>query len=227
MKKPSTYINNDWLNILKEDFESENFKKTWDFVEQQYASFQIFPQKKHIFEALNQTSFQNTKVVIVGQDPYHGKGQAQGLAFSVPTGQKLPPSLKNIFKELQADLSIPIPFSGDLTPWAKQGVLLLNATLTVAEKDPGSHQNRGWEQFTDAIIQKLSHEKQNLVFILWGKYAQNKGAQIDSSKHFVIHSAHPSPFSAHRGFFNSRPFSATNKYLESKGIAPIIWSVTL
>lgn len=189
----------------------------------EYGNHSVFPPGRQIFSAFEHTPFDQVKAVIIGQDPYHGRGQANGLCFSVSDGIPFPPSLQNIFKELNDDLNIEIPKTGNLEKWADQGVLLLNATLTVRESNAGSHQNRGWEQFTDAVIQKLSSEKQNLVFILWGSYAQKKGAVIDSSKHFIIKSAHPSPLSSYRGFFGSRPFSKTNQFLKSIGKEEIKW----
>ena len=186
----------------------------------------IFPPKKQIFRALELTPFENIKVVILGQDPYHGEGEANGLAFSVNKGIKLPPSLRNIYKELESDLGVKPPIQGDLTSWAKQGVLLLNSVLTVEKDKPGSHRNIGWEEYTDTIIKEISDKKENIVFILWGKYAQSKKDLIDERKHLVISSPHPSPFSARKGFFGSKPFSTTNTYLKSKGKKEIDWRVT-
>lgn len=216
-------IEDSWKTVLKDEFEKPYFKSLTDFVKSEYSSQTIFPPGRQIFSAFEHTPFDRVKVVIIGQDPYHGKGQANGLCFSVSDGIPFPPSLQNIFKELKDDLNIEIPKSGNLERWADQGVLLLNATLTVRESNAGSHQNRGWEQFTDAVIQKLSTEKQNLVFILWGSYAQKKGAVIDPSKHFIIKSAHPSPLSSYRGFFGSKPFSKTNQFLKSIGKEEIKW----
>lgn len=218
-------IEESWKDVLKDEFEKEYFKELVNFVKQEYSSKEIFPKGKDIFRAFNLCPFNNVKVVIIGQDPYHGEKQANGLAFSVSRGVLNPPSLKNIFKELKSDLGIDIPNTGELESWAKQGVLLLNATLTVEAHKPGSHQHKGWEEFTDAVVKKLSEKKNNLVFILWGKYAQEKGKDIDSSKHFVIQSPHPSPFSADRGFFGSKPFSRTNEYLKEKGLEEINWSI--
>src|SRR5690606_33202055 len=203
--------------VLKEEFGKPYFKNRVELVKNEYQSHTIYPPGKQIFSAFDHTPCDDVKVVIIGQDPYHGAGQAHGLSFSVPEGIKQPPSLKNIFKELDSDLGIPAVQSGNLERWAEQGVLLLNATLTVRASQAGSHQNKGWEEFTDAAIQKLSDEKEHLVFILWGAYAQKKGSIIDSSKHFIIKSPHPSPFSAHNGFFGSKPFSKTNSYLKSVG----------
>ncbi len=212
-----------WKEVLKEEFKKAYFQNLTDFVKNEYQTHPIYPPGKQIFAAFDHTPFEEVKVVIIGQDPYHGAGQAHGLSFSVPEGIKQPPSLKNIFKELDSDLGISPVQSGNLERWAEQGVLLLNATLTVRASQPGSHQNKGWEEFTDAAIQKLSDEKEHLVFILWGAYAQKKGSMIDPSKHFIIKSPHPSPFSAHNGFFGSKPFSKTNYYLKSMGKNEINW----
>lgn len=218
-------IEESWNQQLSEEFSKEYFKNLVEFVKQEYATKTIYPPAKRIFSAFDHCPFDNVKVVIIGQDPYHGPGQANGLCFSVYKGVNPPPSLKNIFKELQQDLGGAFPQHGDLTCWSEQGVLLLNATLTVAAHTPGSHQNRGWEAFTDAVIQKISGGKQDIVFILWGAYAQRKGDVIDRSRHEVIASPHPSPFSANRGFFGSKPFSKTNDYLKRKGLKPIDWKV--
>ncbi len=212
-----------WKEVLKDEFEKPYFKNLVGFVKNEYESQQIYPPGKQIFSAFEHTPFDEVKLVIIGQDPYHGAGQAHGLSFSVPEGIRQPPSLKNIFKELHSDLDILPVQSGNLQRWADQGVLLLNATLTVRAAQAGSHQNKGWEEFTDAAIQKLSDEKEKLVFILWGAYAQKKGSIIDASKHFVINSPHPSPFSAHNGFFGSKPFSKANNYLKSIGKTEINW----
>lgn len=216
-------IENSWKNLLSEEFEKDYFKKLVAFIKEEYSSHKIFPPGKLIFSAFDQTPFENLKVVIIGQDPYHGPGQAHGLCFSVPKGVQFPPSLQNIFKERESDLGIPFPSEGNLEYWADQGVLLLNATLTVRAKSPGSHQNKGWENFTDAVIQKIHAHKKGIVFILWGAYAQKKGQFIDRKEHFVIESPHPSPFSVHRGFFGSKPFSKCNAYLQSKGKEKINW----
>ena len=196
----------------------------------QYSAQTIYPEPKNIFRAFDLTPFDDVKVVILGQDPYHGRGQANGLCFAVNPDVRPPPSLQNIFKEIQADLGRPsncqgdtLTIGGDLTPWAKQGVLLLNATLTVRASSAGSHQGKGWELFTDAAIRKLNEERERIVYILWGNYAKQKGSHIDRAKNCVIESAHPSPFSAHSGFFGSRPFSRANKYLEENGKTPIEW----
>jgi uracil-DNA glycosylase len=184
-----------------------------------------YPKTKDIFKALQLTSFENIKVVILGQDPYHDKGQANGLAFSVKRDKKIPPSLRNIYKELNNDLGIPIPNHGDLSKWAKEGVLLLNSILTVEPHKPASHRNIGWEQYTDQIIKEINDKKKNIVFILWGNYAQEKGKYIDESKHLVIKSPHPSPFSARKGFFNSKPFSRCNTYLKENCVKEIDWRI--
>jgi uracil-DNA glycosylase len=217
-------IEDSWKKVLAQEFEETYFRELVEFVKSEYQSSTVYPPPKFIFRAFDLTPFDQVKVVIIGQDPYHGPGQANGLCFAVNKGVRLPPSLQNIYKEIESDLGQkPNYQDGDLEEWAKQGVLLLNATLTVSEKSPGSHQNRGWEQFTDAVIKVLSDQKENLVFILWGAYAQKKGAVIDTTKHLVIKSPHPSPFSAHSGFFGSKPFSRTNEYLFSHGEIPIGW----
>jgi uracil-DNA glycosylase len=212
-----------WKLKLKNEFESDYFNQLTDFVKSEYASKTVYPPGKEIFRAFDCCDFSNVRVVIIGQDPYHGEGQANGLCFSVKPGIRIPPSLMNIFKEINADLGIPFPANGDLERWAKQGVLLLNATLTVQASTPGSHQNKGWETFTDAVIKTISEEKENVVFLLWGAYAQKKASLIDSSKHLILQSAHPSPFSADRGFFGNKHFSKANAYLKSKGLKEIEW----
>lgn len=216
-------IEESWKNKLQEEFEKEYFIELVEFVKSEYANHNIYPPGKQIFSAFDHCSFENTKVVIIGQDPYHGDGQANGLCFSVSDGIRKPPSLLNIFKEIATDIDKPIPESGNLERWAKQGILMLNATLTVRASTPGSHQNKGWEEFTDAVIKVLNDQKDNLVFLLWGAYAQKKGAIIDRSKHDVLESAHPSPFAAYRGFFGNRHFSKCNAYLEEQGKAVIDW----
>lgn len=216
-------IESSWKVKLVEEFEKPYFQELTSFVKQEYLTQTIFPPGKEIFRAFDCCDFNSVKVVIIGQDPYHGPGQANGLCFSVRDGMRLPPSLLNIFKEIHKDLGKPIPSSGDLERWAKQGVLLLNATLTVRTSAAGSHQNKGWETFTDAVIKKISDEKENVVFMLWGAYAQKKGEIINRSKHYVLMSAHPSPFSADRGFFGGKHFSKTNEYLKSKGLKEIDW----
>ena len=205
------------------EFEKPYFKNLIEFVRNEYRTQTVYPPGKEIFRAFDSCDFDNAKVVIIGQDPYHGPGQANGMCFSVRDGVRMPPSLVNIFKEIQKDLGKPIPQSGDLERWANQGVLLLNATLTVRASTPGSHQNKGWEEFTDAVIRTLSAEKENIVFLLWGAYAQKKGEVIDRNKHLVLMSAHPSPFSADRGFFGCKHFSKANDYLRSKGLKEIEW----
>ena len=218
-------IEKSWEETLHDTFNKSYFKELVKFVKKEYSSKKIFPKSLNIFRAFDLCTFDNVKVVIIGQDPYHGEKQANGLAFSVTKGISNPPSLQNIFKELNSDLGIDIPKSGELEGWAKQGVLLLNATLTVEAHKAGSHQHKGWEEFTDTAVRKLSDEKENLVFILWGKYAQEKGKNIDKSKHLVLESAHPSPFSAYRGFFGSKPFSKTNRWLKKKGLEEITWGM--
>jgi uracil-DNA glycosylase len=212
-----------WKEVLKDEWEKPYFVKLTEFIKAENQTQTIYPPGNKIFSALDHTPFDKVKVVILGQDPYHGPGQAHGLSFSVPEGIAHPPSLKNIFKEIHSDLGKSIPASGNLERWADQGVLLLNATLTVRASQAGSHQKKGWEEFTNAIIRKLSEEKSHLVFVLWGAYAQKKGAVIDESKHFILKSAHPSPLSAYNGFFNSQPFSKTNAYLKSIGKEEINW----
>ena len=212
-----------WQKRLQPEFEKAYFAQLTDFVRREYAERTIYPPGRLIFNAFNLCPFDRVKVVLLGQDPYHGPGQAQGLCFSVNDGVRFPPSLVNIFKELQSDLGIAPPASGSLVRWAEQGVFLLNATLTVREHQAGSHQNMGWEQFTDAVIRLLAEEREHLVFILWGGYAQRKGAFIDRSKHLVIASPHPSPLSAYHGFFGTKPFSRTNQYLIANGVEPIEW----
>lgn len=213
-----------WKETLAEEFEKEYFAKTVEFVKSEYQSEKVYPPAKFIFRAFDLTPFDEVKVVILGQDPYHGEGQANGLCFAVNQGVRLPPSVQNIYKEIASDLGHqPIHSAGDLEGWARQGVLLLNATLTVRANTPGSHQKQGWEDFTDAVIKALSTKREHLVFILWGAYAQKKGAIIDESRHLVIKSPHPSPFSAHTGFFGSKPFSQCNAYLKSIGEDDISW----
>lgn len=212
-----------WKLKLQKEFESEYFDRLTEFVKSEYASQTVYPPGKEIFRAFDFCDFSNIRVVIIGQDPYHGEGQANGLCFSVKPGVRTPPSLMNIFKEIHADLGKPFPPNGDLERWARQGVLLLNATLTVRASTPGSHQNKGWETFTDAVIKTVSEERENVVFLLWGAYAQKKAPLIDSSKHLILQSAHPSPFSADRGFFGNKHFSKANTYLKSKGLKEIDW----
>jgi uracil-DNA glycosylase len=217
-------INDSWKIRLKNEFEKPYFENLINFVKSEYQSGVCYPPGKLIFNAFDKCSFENTRVVILGQDPYHGPNQANGLSFSVNDGVRLPASLINIFKELNEDLSIPFPKSGNLERWAEQGVLLLNSTLTVKESMAGSHQNKGWEQFTDAVIRFINDEKAGVVFMLWGKYAQDKGKIIDTSKHFVLKSKHPSPLSANfGGWFGNKHFSQANNYLRSRGVEEIEW----
>ena len=217
-------IEESWKKVLSDQFDEPYFKDLTSFVKSEYLSGGVYPPPKYIFRAFELTPFDQVKVVILGQDPYHGAGQANGLCFAVNQGVRLPPSVKNIYKEIESDLGRKPSYpQGDLESWARQGVLLLNATLTVKESSPGSHQKKGWEDFTDAVIKQLSYQKENLVFILWGAYAQKKGAVIDESKHFVIKSPHPSPFSAYNGFFGSKPFSKCNAYLDDHKIKSIDW----
>ncbi len=212
-----------WKQRLAGEFEKPYFAALTDFVRQEYRTATCYPPGKLIFNAFNLCPFDKVKVVIIGQDPYHGPGQAHGLCFSVNDGVPFPPSLQNIFKEIRDDVGTPVPQSGNLTRWAEQGVLLLNATLTVRAHQAGSHQRHGWEEFTDAAIRALAEERDHLVFILWGAYAQRKGAFIDRSRHLVLASAHPSPLSAYNGFFGNRHFSLANAYLEQHGETPIKW----
>ncbi len=217
----------DWEKLITQNSSPENseyFQELKTFIKNIYQEKKVYPPQENIFEALNQCSIKNTKVIILGQDPYHQYGQAHGLAFSVQKGVRVPPSLKNIYKELSSDLKIKIPLHGNLTSWAKQGVLLLNATLTVEDSTPNIHQ-KIWSKYTDLVIQKISEEKKDLVFLLWGAFAQSKKNLIDSKKHLILQTTHPSPFSAYRGFLGSQHFSETNKYLISKNISPINWNI--
>ena len=215
-----------WKNILNGEFESPYMQSLWSFLQEELqAGKTIYPNPHQYFGALNLTPFNQVKVVILGQDPYHGEGQAHGLCFSVPADKRVPPSLKNIYKELHQDLGVAVPNHGCLQAWAERGVLLLNSVLTVEQGIAASHQNKGWEQFTDKIIALINDEKEHVVFILWGTYAQKKGKFIDTSKHLVIHGLHPSPLSAHRGFFGQNYFSRTNVYLEKHGHQPIDWTL--
>ena len=216
-------IEQSWQQQLQGEFDKPYFAKLVGFVKQEYARYTVYPPGKLIFNAFNQCPFDNVKVVLIGQDPYHEPGQAHGLCFSVNDGVPFPPSLGNIFKEIHDDIGTPIPTSGNLTRWAQQGVLLLNATLTVREHQAGSHQRQGWEEFTDAVIRILSEKREHLVFILWGSYAQSKSYLIDGSRHCILRSAHPSPLSAYRGFFGNHHFSLANNYLRSNGIEEIQW----
>lgn len=212
-----------WLDQLKSDFESEYFSKLKEFLIEEKTKYQIYPPGNEIFNAFNLCPFNKTKVVIIGQDPYHNPGQAHGLCFSVRDGVDFPPSLRNITKELIDDVGINAPINGDLTNWAKQGVLLLNATLTVRKKQAGSHQKKGWETFTDSAIKKVSDNRENVVFLLWGNYARSKKKIIDTDKHLILEAVHPSPLSAHRGFFGCKHFSKTNKFLKQNGLEQINW----
>ncbi|NOZ33722.1 MAG: uracil-DNA glycosylase [Chlorobi bacterium] len=216
-------IEQSWKKLLKEEFEKEYFINLTNFVKQEYKTRTIYPPGKNIFKAFDLCPVDKVKVVIIGQDPYHGKGQAHGLCFSVKDGVTVPPSLRNIYKELHDDIGKEIPKTGNIEHWAKQGVLMLNATLTVRAGQAGSHQNKGWETFTDAVIKILSEKKENLVFLLWGAYAQKKGSVINTEKHYILKSAHPSPFSAYNGFFGNKHFSKTNEFLKSKNINEIKW----
>jgi uracil-DNA glycosylase len=216
-------IESSWHHRLAGEFDQPYFQKLTAFVRNEYQTATIYPPGPEIFRAFDCCPFESVKVVLLGQDPYHGPGQANGLCFSVRQGVRFPPSLNNIFTEMQSDLGRPFPASGDLEPWARQGVLLLNATLTVRAGAPGSHQNRGWELFTDAVIKIISRDLKHVVFLLWGAYAQRKGEIIDKQRHEVLQAPHPSPFSADRGFFGCRHFSKTNAYLASKGLTPINW----
>ena len=218
-------IGNDWDNILENEYKKEYFYNLLKFVQNEYKKYTVFPPKKEVFKAFRFTPYKNVKVVILGQDPYHGEGEAEGLSFSVKNGIKKPPSLVNIFKELHDDLGCTVPLSGSLVPWAKQGVLLLNAVLTVIKDHAASHKDIGWEQFTDYVISKINEKEEPVVFILWGAYARNKKSLITNPKHLIIESAHPSPFSARNGFFGSKPFSKTNSFLKKNGIKEIDWSV--
>lgn len=216
-------IERSWKEVLQREFEQDYFCNLVAFVKQEYASGTVFPPGNEIFAAFDATPFDRVKVVIIGQDPYHGERQANGLCFSVAEGIQFPPSLQNIFKEIHDDIGTEIPTSGDLTRWAKQGVLLLNATLTVRAHCAGSHQGKGWEIFTDAVIRHLAENREHLVFMLWGSYAIKKGAFIDRNRHCVLTSPHPSPLSAYRGFFGNHHFSKANAYLQSHSIEPIKW----
>lgn len=216
-------IEESWSRVLAEEFEKNYFKQLTGFVREEYQKQTIYPKGKDIFRAFDKCPFDQVKVVILGQDPYHGPGQANGLCFSVREGMPFPPSLTNIFKEIKNDLGKDIPPNGSLDRWADQGVLLLNATLTVRAHQAGSHQKKGWEEFTDAVIARLAHEKEGLVYLLWGNYAQKKASIVDRDKNLVLKSVHPSPLSAHRGFFGCAHFSQANDYLKQIGKKPIVW----
>ena len=223
----ASFLPKDWQELLATEFDQPYMHALQNFLSaEQVQGKTLYPPADQIFTAFNLTPLKNVKVVILGQDPYHGPDQAHGLSFSVPSSiKKLPPSLKNIYKELNTDLGLPIATTGDLTPWAKQGILLLNAMLTVERKNAGSHQKQGWETFTNKVIELLSAHCENVVFVLWGAYAQKKEALIDTNKHLVLKGIHPSPLSAHRGFFGSKPFSSINQYLQKHGRSPIDWSL--
>ena len=218
-------LGNDWDELLKEELEKEYFQKLFDFIKEQYKEKDIYPKMNEIFNAFRHTSYKDVKVVILGQDPYHGENEAEGLSFSVKVGIRKPPSLNNIFKELKEDLGYEYPKNGSLVKWADEGVLLLNSVLTVEKDKPASHRGRGWEQFTDSVIKKINDKQEPVVFILWGNYAKAKKELITNPNHLVLESTHPSPYSASSGFFGSRPFSKTNNYLKSKGIKPIDWNL--
>lgn len=226
MEKTEPKIEPEWLEVLRPEFEKPYFAELKSFLLEEKKLYRIYPPGNRIFAAFDYTPFSKVKVVVLGQDPYHGDGQAHGLCFSVPDGISLPPSLINIYKELNTDLGVPVPKSGNLENWAKQGVLLLNATLTVRANQAGSHQRHGWENFTDEVIRQLSARHTGLVFILWGSYAQAKEALIDTSKHFVLKAVHPSPLSVYRGFFGCRHFSKTNELLVRTGKEPVDWSIS-
>jgi uracil-DNA glycosylase len=225
MQNTYPQIEDSWKNILQEEFDAPYFTELKHFLREEKQKVTIYPPGNLIFNAFNQTPFNRVKVVILGQDPYHGPGQAHGLCFSVPNGVAKPPSLQNIFKEISADLGIPLPAGSDLTPWARQGVLLINAILTVRANEPASHQNKGWEKFTDAVIRNLSEKRKNLIFLLWGNYAQAKESLIDNDRHFILKAAHPSPLSVYRGFFGCRHFSRTNEILSELGLNEIDWGL--
>lgn len=217
-------INNEWKLVLQDFFQKESWKELASFIRKEYSTKKVFPEGKNIFKALDLTPFSKVKVIILGQDPYHDEGQAHGLSFSVPTNIKIPPSLKNIYKEIENDLNIKKGFNnGNLENWAEQGVLLLNAILTVIAHNPASHRDKGWEEFTDFIIKTLSDQKDNLVFMLWGNYAKSKKCLIDSKRHLILESVHPSPFSARNGFFGCKHFSKCNKYLKENKMKEIEW----
>jgi len=225
MTKPGE-LHPSWQAMIGSEFDQPYMQNLKEFLQAEKSTGKtIYPPGPLIFNAFNHTPFDQVRVVIIGQDPYHGPDQAMGLSFSVPQGVKVPPSLVNIFKEIHQDLGLSMSGSGDLTPWADQGVLLLNATLTVEQAKAGSHQKKGWEQFTDSAIKALNAEREGLVFVLWGSYAQKKGAVIDRAKHLVLESVHPSPLSAHRGFFGNRQFSTINDYLVNRGETPINWQI--
>ena len=218
-------IGNDWDLYLKDEYEKDYFKNLIKFIDNEYKAKTIYPKKSEIFNAFRFTNYKDTKVVILGQDPYHGENQAEGLSFSVKVGVGKPPSLQNIFKELQSDLGYNIPQNGSLVNWTEEGVLLLNTVLTVEANKPASHKDLGWEKFTDEVIKKINEKTTPVVFILWGSFARNKKSLITNPIHYIIESPHPSPFSAYNGFFGSKPFSKTNNFLISKGMKPINWEI--
>lgn len=218
-------LKNDWANFLNDEFKKEYYLKLREFLKREYAMQTIYPDMYDIYNALHYTSYENTKVVILGQDPYHGPNQAHGLSFSVQKGVAIPPSLQNIYRELQDDLGFAPPSHGYLKKWADEGVLLLNTVLTVRERQPASHRGKGWEQFTDKVIQTVNEKTEPVVFILWGRHAQAKEALLTNDRHLAIKSPHPSPFSANRGFFGSRPFSRANAFLQANGRTPIDWEI--
>lgn len=220
-----TAINNDWLEEIEDEFKKPYYKKLYHFVLSQYKSYRIFPDSKDVFNAFHLTPLGKVKVVILGQDPYHNEGQAHGLAFSVKPSVAIPPSLKNIFKELEDDLDCKLPNNGYLDKWAKQGVLMLNTVLTVRAHQANSHKDRGWEEFTDAVIKGVNRQNRPIVFILWGRPAQKKKTLLNNPKHLILEGPHPSPLSAYRGFFGSKPFSQTNQFLKDHGLAPIDWQI--
>ncbi|NMB01366.1 MAG: uracil-DNA glycosylase [Firmicutes bacterium] len=222
----AVHLGNDWDQLLGDEFEQSYYQELRQFLIREYQRRTIYPDMFKIFEALKRTSYQQTKVVLLGQDPYHGPGQAHGLAFSVPKGVALPPSLRNIFQELSKDLNISLPRHGCLETWADQGVLLLNTTLTVRQGEAGSHQGQGWEKFTDRVLQLLNSKTSPVVFLLWGRHAQSKERLITNNQHLVLKTVHPSPLSAHRGFFGCSHFSKTNDFLLSTGQEPINWSIS-
>jgi len=218
-------IGNDWDSVLESEFKKDYFYNLLKFVQGEYDKKTVFPPKKEVFKAFRYTPYKDVKVVILGQDPYHGEGEAEGLCFSVKSGIRKPPSLNNIFKELESDMGCTIPVDGSLVPWAKQGVLLLNAVLTVIKDQAASHKNIGWETFTDEVIKKINEKDEPVVFILWGGFARSKKKFITNPKHFIVESAHPSPLSAYNGFFGSKPFSKTNDFLIKNNLKPIDWQI--
>lgn len=220
-------LQNDWAELLEPAFQSDTYQRLRSFLKEEYSKNQVYPDMNDIFNALHYTPYRDAKVVILGQDPYHGPGQAHGFSFSVQPGVKIPPSLRNIYKELQQDVGMEIPDHGHLLHWAEQGVLLLNTVLTVREKNAHSHRGNGWEFFTDEVIRLLNNREEPLVFMLWGKHAQQKASMLDEDKHLILTSPHPSPFSAHKGFFGSRHFSKANEFLQKKGMRPIDWQLPL